>query len=234
MKKVNPFILVKQYFYTDDEYDPQGNITSHGDMSTWVDEDYLEDFKGMWEEQLEAGEIRLEGERTLKGVEYNEKLIGSIYGDFEGKFTDEECTICQHLLVTPSLSSGHKDPTGNERQCSNYHEECNWMNDELKEWYDEDKKWWQAIRDKPDPPKFRVEGQTLAQFCEKYGFSRDLRGDYSNHDCKVCKRLVPVADFYRTKDMAIITYEHEDCTNQGPSIIIPQGEQAKKWKELLF
>lgn len=236
MKKKNPFERFKQYYYTDSEFDANGEITSHGDINWWIDEEDLEDFKEMWEEQIAAGEVvRLE-EREINGKQYNEWINGNIFGDYEGTFVDEECPECQHLLINPDNIQHTLDedkefvrvqPSDKDRFCSN--SECSYESPEQIAYRKSDNDYWNWLHEQPELPKFREPGQTLEEFCQQYEFS-DIKNPTT---CTVCKRQVPVSDFYRNKLGAFISYEHDDCSNGGPTIIRPLGKEAEKWGKLL-
>ena len=236
MKKINPFVLVKQFFYSDSEHDANGEVTSHGDINWWVDEDYLGDFKETFDDQLKSGDIVLIDERTIKGVEYNKQLIGSPYDDYQGHFVDEECPECEHLLVFPDCMKHDDDdkdfqrvqPTGEERHCSDA--DCNYANEDYMAYENSEDDYWSWAANQPDLPQFREPGQTAEEFIEKYKF-----GDVKDPDeCIVCKRMVPITDFYINKMGAHIKRDH-DCKNSGnPSHYRPLGKEADKWNKILF
>lgn len=234
MKKKNPFERFKQYYYSDNDFDEKGEVTSRGDINWWIDEDDLEDFKEQWEEQLTSGDIKLIEEREINGKEYNEWIIGNYFGDFEGKYMDEECPECQCLLVDPECrehdDSNHEfkrvQPTGKERFCSNH--ECEYVSEEFDAYLKSDEEFWTWLGKQPELPKFREDGQTFEEFCEKYGFEAK-----PTMECITCKNIVPYSDFYRNKMGAHISYSHDECTNKGPSIYRPLGKEAEKWASLL-
>ena len=210
MKKKTSFEKVKQYFFSD-----------KGDLNWWVDEEDLEDHKEVWEDNPEMLEVKKE--RTISGHEYNKWLIGNVYGDYEGNFTDEECS-CGHLLIFPDDG----DCKGKERFCSSH--DCEFVNKEMKEYQDAEEVKWKRISDAPELPRFREEGQTIEEFMKKYGFTTFKPEDKT---CVVCKKQVEVSDFYRTAEYAAVLFEHEGCTNKGPAIFIPQGKKAEDWAKIL-
>lgn len=213
-KRKNPFVRTKQLFYDDGL-----------DIHWWVDE---EDHKWFLD-QFSDLEPKLLDERTINGKEYNEWMIGNQFGDYEGEYVDEDCPLCEHLLVLPDCHSmsDKYTPNGKEYFCSNF--ECDYENEHYKAYREEDARYWEEFRNKPESPKFREVGQTLEQFVERYKFGRFEK----EVECTVCKRTVPVSDFYLSFGYAIISYSHEDCSNGGPSVLRPQGEKAKEWANLL-
>jgi hypothetical protein len=227
MEKVNPFIRIKQYKYTDHELDENGEIKLFGNFMWWIDEDDLEDFKEVHADGFESGEIKLIEERVIKGVDYNNWLIGNVYGDYEGKYVDETCPKCGHLLVLPDLIDHDRDPrpSGDERFCSN--NECDHTNAEYDNYLAEDEKFWEELASKPEV-KIKEPGQTLEEFNEKYGMEAPVE-----MECIKCKRIVPAKEWYRNKGYAVVSYKHENCSNQGPSMAVPLGKEAEKWANLL-
>lgn len=115
MKKVNPFVFIKQHFYESED----------GEHLYWVDEEDLETFKENFSDYLEEGIIKKTDERNIKGVEYNKWIVGLVFGDCEGEIVDEECPICQHLLVSDYVKE-------NARYCSSF--DCEYQNEVLTEY----------------------------------------------------------------------------------------------------
>lgn len=214
-KRKNPFVRIKQYFYEDGD-----------DICCWVDEDFVDEFLSIhsdWLEPDETGNIPLKctEERILNGKAYNEWIIGNTYGDYEGIYVDEDCPECEHLLILPECYDDILPV--NARFCSS----CDYENKEFKEYIKERDARWK--RDDKPLPRIKEVGQTLDEFIEKYGFVRFEK----EIECVVCNRVVPVSDYYRSGGYAIISYEHDNCTNGGPCVAIPQGKEAKRWGEIL-
>lgn len=209
MKKKNPFIRFKQHIYQ--EYD----------RLVWVNEDELDRYVENFKEDIEEGDVFIKESRIINGKTFNEELIGSVFGDFEGYLIDEECPECSHLLVTPE---GGLD---SRKFCSNY--DCNYANEAFTEWQKEDELHWKQLREAPPSPIFREVGLDLGGFIEKYGFSdiKPLR------ECTVCLRQIPINDFFVQGGYAMITYVHEDCSNGGPCVAIPIGKEKDKWNSIL-
>lgn len=214
-KKTNLFEKIKQF-----------HVVDIPEISWWIDECDWPNFKDMFPDLFEDGNNPVKGERILNGKEWNDWIIGSVFGDYEGHVMDEECPDCGHLLVAPNEAEGEfkgKSP----RFCS----ECEFVNDDLIAIEEEEEAESERARNAPSEPKIRLEGQTLEQFCNKYGFKYP---EALKMNCIQCKRDITPSDFYRTKSMAIIIYSHTHtgCQNQ-PAHVSPQGEKRKEWKDLL-
>lgn len=225
MKRKNNFERVKQYRYTDDVLDENGEVKLIGNFDWWINEDEHEHFKEHFLEDCDTDEITYLGEREISGKEYNDWLIGNDYGDLEGTYVDEDCPECGSFLVEPNGIFYKTDMSGT-RFCS----ECNYENDKHIEAQELEKKIREEEMNKPEKPKFREQGQTFDEFCEKYKVEE---GSETTH-CVVCKNDVPYNDFYICDGNAFVTYEHDNCTNKGPAKIIPFSQkQRDKWAKIL-
>jgi len=202
MRKVNPFVILNQYHYQDEEH------------SFWVLEHDLEEFKEQWKDALANG-MKLIKQDTIKGNVFNSSIIGNIVGEYEGFIIDLECPACEALLV---------DYHGDGYYCT----ECDYENEQLVQSQLEER---ERINNYTPPPKMKEAGQTLEEFVTKYGFSKEV---FTPKQCVKCKlNINKPTDFYRIKGYAIITWEHGDCTNKGPSCAIPLGDEVNKWLDLL-
>ena len=230
MKRKNDFEWIKQEFYEDG-----------GDIHWWIDEDEIEEFLLSWGDDVPNGTmLKKTDERTIRGKEYNEWMIGNVFGDYEGDFVDEDCPECEHLLVKPNR---HEDYfTGNELHCSNH--DCKWHNEAMKTFWDKNEAEWAEMRDpnKPEEIKIRIAGETIFEFAKRVGLELDGKGNFyikdDNYwtDCMVCKRSIPADDFYigQGTGFAMITFSHDDCTNGGPCIGTPFKKETKEeWGKLI-
>lgn len=69
-KRKNDFIWVKQFFIKD----------KNEEMSCWVDEDELEDFKTTFSDSFEEGDLTIEEERSIRGRDWNLFIISYVDG----------------------------------------------------------------------------------------------------------------------------------------------------------
>lgn len=210
MKKVNPFVYINQYFYTNDN-----------DVHWWIDEDELETFKSDWEEEIKSGEMYSTETRKIKGNDYNKWLIENCpFGDYEGDFVDEECPKCDHILVRPT------DEIYKDRFCSNF--ECDYENEHFSNRKTKEMEERESNKSKPDIKV--IENLEYKEFCEKYG----IRSSSYTKECVICKKIVGVKSWYLIKGYAVVSYEHDDCKNAGPCVAVPIGKTKETWNNLLF
>lgn len=224
-KKKDTFELVKQHFYED------GN-----DIHWWINDDEVEDFLVSWGE--DNPDLEKTDERTLRGKEYNDWIVGNVYGDCEGEFVDEKCPICGHFTVVPM---GHEEYfTEKERFCSNL--DCDWVNSEMTAYEESRRLEWERPKDSKPEVKLRVAGETIFEFVKRVKLdmrTKDnvfIKDDNFWSECIVCKRQVPASDFYISKGsgFAVVHFSHDDCTNKGPSIGVPFTQETKKeWGSLV-
>lgn len=222
----NPFVRVKQFYVEDENFD----------MNWWIDEEDLESFKKNW--CCEKGEDGPKWEdchkgdtRELSGKAWNEWMIGSHWGDFEGIFMDEDCPECGCFLIQPA-GLDEELATGKERHCSSH--DCVYTNTAFDTYSRIDQDKWDEIRNAPEPPKFRIEGETVEKFAERHGIDLERMAD---KDCVKCKQTTAPNDWYQTKSYAAIIYGEghaEDCDNKGcPATLRPLGEELDKWLKIL-
>ena len=217
MERKNDFEWIKQHYYEDG-----------GDIHWWIDDDNLADFLKEWgNESDEHEDLKKTDERTIRGRQYNEWMIGNVFGDYEGDFVDEDCPECEHLLVVPDRMEDYL--TGKERFCSNG--SCKYENEEMTTFWEKNEEEWDKIKDPNKKPEFKIKvaGETIFEFEKRVSLSMlESRGFFVRDDnywttCVTCKREIPADDFYIGQEtgFAMITFSHDDCTNGGPSIGVP-------------
>jgi len=202
-KRENLFERIVQYYVSDKD----------DNINWWVNEEDMANFRISHKDFFDEDPDFVKETRTISGKEFNDWLIGNTFGDHEGSFIDKDCPECGHLLVV------RDEDLPDEVFCS----DCDYCSEEMiKADNDFD------IELKQPEVKLRIPGDTLEEFKNRYGFSEGIEETV----CIICKKVVPVSDFYRGRDMAVIDYKHEGCTNGGPSVCRPLGELEKKFLKL--
>jgi hypothetical protein len=228
--KENLFERIVQYFVEDG-----------GDMYWWVDSDELEDIKCMFSESFENGSAVITDEKVISGKEWNEWWLGSTFGDCEGVFVNELCNICSHLLVDPEMElESDNTPVIDARFCSN--SDCSYANDSYIKANEANAEYRKDLRDAPPEMQIRLAGENVFDFAKRVGLVMDKKEGISTMDdtywtdCVVCKKSVPVSDYYigQSTGFAAIHFSHNDCSNSGPSIGTPFKRSAKlEWNSVL-
>lgn len=228
MRRKNPFKRTTQYYVDDGE-----------NISWWVDEDELEEFKQQWcsdngEDGPKWEDIFKGKTRELSGKEWNDWMIGSPWGDYEGTIIDKDCPLCGCFLVNPDEGGYHSDSyDGSEEHCSNY--DCDYKNQKMVDALAIIATKRKEDAETPPLPEFREPGQTVEEFAEKYGICLETK-EKNPPVCTQCKNITSVSDFYRTKDCAIIIYgkgHAEDCKNKDcPALLVPLGKQREFWRKI--
>jgi uncharacterized protein with PIN domain len=221
-RKSNPFERIKQYYVEDKD----------NDIYWWINEDGWEEFKDNFQDFFLDPKFHEGKTREINGKQYNEWLFEQSFGEFEGTIVDADCPECGHLLVKTESEIGFDEE--DKKLYEGLHDlffcsDCTYRSEDQIKLDQREADKWEAIKNAPEKPKFRVPGQTLEEFINHYKFDK-LR--LEDKVCVVCKKEVEVSDFYRTEDHAVIIFKHEGCTNSGPAIFIPQGKNAEQWKKL--
>lgn len=226
--KINLFEQITQHFYED------GN-----DIHWWIDEEDEADFLETHSDWLEDGSLKKTDTRVLSGKAWNDWWIGGTYGDYEGTFSDQECPNCEHLMVNSELEIEETGEDVKVQFCSNHNSSCGYVNEEYRRVLKLNNEYEKV--ETPEPPKFRIEGESLLDFCKRTKIDLERRKDaYFKDDthyniCTVCKNHVPVNDYYISFGYAIVCYKHDNCSNGGPSVLVPfTKKEQDKWSGLLF
>lgn len=200
-------------------------VDDDNDIDWWIDDEDLEDYSDHFEEYPEA----LIETREISGLEWNNKVVGSIYDDHQGFYLDEDCPECGHFLVHPnSIGDLYREEVPlTMKHCSNL--ECKYATFDFIE-----------ASLKADQPKvvkewtkLRLVNETIEEFCHRNKLSLfERNGDFVMKECIVCKqqKLEP-DDWYQTKEYAVVTFNHEGCDN-GPCTMVPLGDKKKEWSKL--